>query len=729
VKFLCDRCKTRYSIGDDRVRGKILKIRCKSCGNVITVREGMSVEGDAAPADAAGRSKSPTASPEARRADRTSGEVPAGSRTSGELPAVGRASGELPAASRGPASPAAASREPVKPSGAAAGAAGRAGRGPTMTRDPLAAALAKRSAEVDTARGLGRAGARDQAGTPRGEPASANPLDVAFASTLTAPALAAPALTAPAPAALEEEWYVSADGEQAGPYALADAQQWIAQQPAGAELHCWSEGFDDWLPVDKVSHFRGLRKRAPAAAPPPLPRAAGSPKALTEETPKPLFAATMAAIERGAPVLPSSGLGLPPPVAPEARATPPQGASPAPGTPAPRGTQAGWTPNGAPASRVTPLPTGGSPLASRGEAALEGGADAKPATGSKPGATPAAGQDTSWGEEEATVAARTSARSEALADIRGGRLEPVRAPGQGAKPGPRGLDNPFEASEGGDLQTQLEAMPFDDAPVEPVRMAPVEPVRMAPAPASTDFGSDDDLDIGEVSRVVSLDDIARGAPPATQRLASVPGTVSPTERRAHRRGLIVLLVVAAVVVIGAIATVAVLMTRHDDAPASSLGPVQDIDTSRPDDPVAHRPVGPAAPETPAPAVAAPAVAPRPAPRPRAALATGGNQLAEASPGGNALGGDEIEDMAHKHQEMTQRCYMRSQRGADAILIGDVKKIAVTLTIDREGNVSELQLSDHAADNLGKCLSGAIKAWKFRASAGGTFRFSLNFLAS
>src|SRR5262245_66633135 len=49
VKFLCDRCKTRYSIGDDRVRGKILKIRCKNCANVITVREGM-IEADAAEA-------------------------------------------------------------------------------------------------------------------------------------------------------------------------------------------------------------------------------------------------------------------------------------------------------------------------------------------------------------------------------------------------------------------------------------------------------------------------------------------------------------------------------------------------------------------------------------------------------------------------------------------------------------------------------------------------------
>ncbi len=39
MKFACDHCQTRYSIGDDKVRGKVLKIRCKTCGNIITVRE------------------------------------------------------------------------------------------------------------------------------------------------------------------------------------------------------------------------------------------------------------------------------------------------------------------------------------------------------------------------------------------------------------------------------------------------------------------------------------------------------------------------------------------------------------------------------------------------------------------------------------------------------------------------------------------------------------------
>lgn len=48
MKFSCDRCQTRYSIGDDKVRGKVLKIRCKTCGNIVVVRELLpTVQGEA----------------------------------------------------------------------------------------------------------------------------------------------------------------------------------------------------------------------------------------------------------------------------------------------------------------------------------------------------------------------------------------------------------------------------------------------------------------------------------------------------------------------------------------------------------------------------------------------------------------------------------------------------------------------------------------------------------
>src|SRR5512141_1944450 len=48
MKFVCDRCQTRYSIADEKVRQKILRIRCKTCGNVILVQESAAIpEGEA----------------------------------------------------------------------------------------------------------------------------------------------------------------------------------------------------------------------------------------------------------------------------------------------------------------------------------------------------------------------------------------------------------------------------------------------------------------------------------------------------------------------------------------------------------------------------------------------------------------------------------------------------------------------------------------------------------
>ena len=39
MKFVCDKCNTKYSISDEKVRRKVLKIRCKNCGHIIVVRD------------------------------------------------------------------------------------------------------------------------------------------------------------------------------------------------------------------------------------------------------------------------------------------------------------------------------------------------------------------------------------------------------------------------------------------------------------------------------------------------------------------------------------------------------------------------------------------------------------------------------------------------------------------------------------------------------------------
>lgn len=39
MKFKCEKCGTRYTIGDEKVRNRVLKIRCKVCENIVTVRD------------------------------------------------------------------------------------------------------------------------------------------------------------------------------------------------------------------------------------------------------------------------------------------------------------------------------------------------------------------------------------------------------------------------------------------------------------------------------------------------------------------------------------------------------------------------------------------------------------------------------------------------------------------------------------------------------------------
>jgi predicted Zn finger-like uncharacterized protein len=38
MKFYCDHCGTKYEIADEKVRGKVVKVRCKSCEEIIVVR-------------------------------------------------------------------------------------------------------------------------------------------------------------------------------------------------------------------------------------------------------------------------------------------------------------------------------------------------------------------------------------------------------------------------------------------------------------------------------------------------------------------------------------------------------------------------------------------------------------------------------------------------------------------------------------------------------------------
>ena len=306
MKFHCDRCKTRYSIADERVRGKILKIRCKNCSAVITVKEGGQVAAPPVPADA--RSRTGGGAAPAKPA------LPAqskGTATPRPKPALPQAAARSTASGQARAAPQA--RGAPAPQGSQALRLGT--NAPTPAARPGAVAQARASFPTrSTATGdqVARSGVSSKPGSA---------LQGAFAQALRRQPEPGPAdSVSNAPATLDAEWYVSEDGEQFGPYELRQAQDWVGSRRNDDELYCWSEGFDDWLPVEKVSHFRGLRTGRPPTASPALAARSGPGFDLggdeqtvvdappdersfppSEDTPIPLFAATMAQIAADAP--------------------------------------------------------------------------------------------------------------------------------------------------------------------------------------------------------------------------------------------------------------------------------------------------------------------------------------------------------------------------------------------------------------------------------------------
>src|SRR6185436_7913467 len=127
------------------------------------------------------------------------------------------------------------------------------------------------------------------------------------------------------------------------------------------------------------------------------------------------------------------------------------------------------------------------------------------------------------------------------------------------------------------------------------------------------------------------------APPADGDPAA---TMAPVAK-SHRRGLITLLSVAVVLVLGVIGAVVLLVTTGDDVGGGRLGPVRDIDTSRPEDPITHRPLDPAHTPPPNP------LAPRTVPHPRVATPSTGSSHEPETPSGNPLKADEIEEVARR----------------------------------------------------------------------------------
>jgi predicted Zn finger-like uncharacterized protein len=229
MKFVCERCHTKYSIADDKVRGKVLKVRCKTCTNVITVREtGASVE-DAPTAIDAGHAHSAATAHADIDAKAIFATAPAAKPAA---PAAVRAAAPARVGVTGGAAPAPASN----------GAALRA------TRGAVAAAASS---------GLAGSGAQVSA--------------AGVAARRLTGSIAIP----PPPPQDDLEWYLAVDGVQTGPFGRSVLVERVLTQPKTADVHVWNADLDGWKPprdLPELAQEMLRRRRSLTPVPPPPPR-------------------------------------------------------------------------------------------------------------------------------------------------------------------------------------------------------------------------------------------------------------------------------------------------------------------------------------------------------------------------------------------------------------------------------------------------------------------------
>jgi predicted Zn finger-like uncharacterized protein len=224
VKFLCDQCKAKYQIADEKAAGKTVRMKCRRCGHLIEVR--------------------------ATVTESNVGSVPPPAHVPSGQPAPHAGQGLAPGQAAAPYR-AAAPAAPSPPRAAAA---------------PLATSLA--SAKPPARERTGALAGAFRSTVQRDEESSA-PIDMSDLSP-------------------NDEWYVAINGVPVGPIRIAEIRRKAALGGVTEDSLAWQEGLDEWRPVRHFPELAAIVREAIAggrsslippaprvSAPPPPPRAGG----------------------------------------------------------------------------------------------------------------------------------------------------------------------------------------------------------------------------------------------------------------------------------------------------------------------------------------------------------------------------------------------------------------------------------------------------------------------
>jgi predicted Zn finger-like uncharacterized protein len=238
VKFLCDQCKAKYQISDDKVAGKTVRMKCRKCGHQIEVRAAVTESSVS-----------------------TSLPPPADS-----LPPPGMAAGGNGAAAGGPARP------PV----------------PGAPRPPAAPRANAMATSLSAARPAAPKSPQRGPGGGGGEGALAG----AFTSQVQKHDEASQALEL-LELSTADEWYVAINGVPVGPVRMTELRRKAALGAVTDESLVWQEGLEEWRMVRSIPELSAVVREAASSGrvslvtpepgqarqsfPPPAPSPSGRP--------------------------------------------------------------------------------------------------------------------------------------------------------------------------------------------------------------------------------------------------------------------------------------------------------------------------------------------------------------------------------------------------------------------------------------------------------------------
>ncbi len=249
MRFLCENCKAKYQIADEKLAGRAVRMKCRKCGQMIDVP---ALE----PAAAAPVAQQPPQTRPASASAPKSGE--AGPPRPAKAPSIA-----APRVAR-PAPPSAAANAPVAPPR------------PAPVAPPSSAPGALAGAFQRTVR-------------------SAADSDVSAAIEVLS-------------AGAGEEWYVGINGVPLGPVRLSAIRQKAAQGVINEDSLVWREGFEEWLPLRSFPELLTLlneaREQSSRSSWLPAPAPSGR-KPLSQPPP-----ATGTGVPSARPAQPAIGSGL-----------------------------------------------------------------------------------------------------------------------------------------------------------------------------------------------------------------------------------------------------------------------------------------------------------------------------------------------------------------------------------------------------------------------------------